>query len=97
LESLPSGPASWGEHALRAELAGETGDEARLQRELSRLRALAAGDPPRLATAWSMAGRIEESRGNLGAATQAYERAARLDAQALVHLRNVARIAERTG
>jgi tetratricopeptide (TPR) repeat protein len=97
LDSLPTGPATWAEHSFRAQLAGETGDEARLQRELSRLRALAAGDPPRLATAWSMAGKIEESRGNLGAATQAFERAARLDARALVHLQNVARVAERAG
>lgn len=97
LEVLPPGPASWAEHVLRAELAAELGDEDRLERELGRLRALAAGNSTKLADAWSIAGRIEESRGNLGAATQAFERAARLDPDSLSHLRSVARIAERTG
>lgn len=95
LRALPARPTSWEGRVLRAELAADLGDEPALERELSRLRSSAAGRVDRLAEAWAVAGRIEERRGNLGAAMQAFERAHRLQSASVAHLRSVERLAQR--
>jgi tetratricopeptide (TPR) repeat protein len=82
---------------LRARLAAEVGREDLLERDLSHLRAAAAGRPRALAAEWSFAARLEETRGNLGAALLAIERAHQLEPTNDGHLASVARIAQRAG
>jgi tetratricopeptide (TPR) repeat protein len=97
LDALPPRPETWDGQVLRAELASDLDDTRALERELSRLRSRAAGNPQRLARAWSVAGQIEERRGNLGAAMQAFERAHRLEPDSTTHLRAVERLANVAG
>lgn len=97
LATLPVRPSTWDGQVMRAELAADLGDDTILERELSRLRSKAAGHPEQLARAWSVAGRIEERRGNLGAAMQCFERAHRLQPGSVNHLRAVERLARLAG
>jgi len=97
LNALPTRPETWDGQVLRAELASDLDDAVALERELSRLRSRAAGSPARLARAWAVAGRIEERRGNLGAAMQAFERAHRLEPESIPYLRAVERLADGAG
>lgn len=97
LELLGSGPAPAEVLRTRARLASQVGDEASFERDLSRLRALAAGRPAALATEWAFAARLEESRGNDGAALVAAERAHQLQPRNDAHLAQVARAAKRAG
>lgn len=97
LAQLGDGPASVAALRLRARLAAESGNEPALERDLSRLRALAAGRPAALASEWAFASRLEQARGNSGAALTAAERAHQLRPDDDTHLALVAQAAERAG
>ncbi|MEM1414427.1 MAG: O-antigen ligase family protein [Myxococcota bacterium] len=97
LEQLPARASTTEAVAARARFAAQAGDEAELQRQLRRLRTLAAGSARDLARAWATEGRIEEERENLGAAVRAYERAHRLDGRSNEVLLHIARLAEDLG
>lgn len=97
LELLGEGPAPAEVLRARARLSAQVGDDAALDRDLSRLRALAAGQPVALAAEWAFAARLEESQGNHGAALVAAERAHQLQPGNDAHLAQVARAATRAG
>lgn len=97
LNLLREVPASAELLRTRARLAAEAGDEALLAADLSRLRVLAAGRPAALAAEWAFLARLEDSRGNHGAALIAAERAHQLQPRDDAHLGLVARMARSSG